>query len=116
VIPARKHRDTDQWETCFIDVVGVHRRSTTRSEVVMFTIIEQPGRPPIPGAPRVAWRLAIACAAATALAVPMTGSAQARVETPQDTASESVATAKKIVPTRVAGLYGVKVRGGWLLR
>jgi hypothetical protein len=82
----------------------------------MFTTTEQPSRPPVPGAPRVPWRLAVACAAATALAVPMTGSAQARVETPQDTASESVATAKKVGPTRVAGLYGVKVKGGWLLR
>jgi hypothetical protein len=82
----------------------------------MITTTEQPSRPPIPGAPRAAWRLALTCTAAMALGVPMTGSAQARPETPQDTASESVSTAKKVVPTRVGGLYGVKVNGGWLLR
>lgn len=81
----------------------------------MFTTTEQPSRPPIPGAPRAVWRLAVTCAA-MALAVSMTGPAQARVETAPDTASQSVATAKKVVPTRVAGLYGVKVKGGWLLR
>lgn len=82
----------------------------------MVTTTEQPSRPPIPGAPRAAWRLAITCAAAMALGLPMTGSALARPDTPQDTAGTSVSTAKKVVPTRVAGLYGVKVRGGWLLR
>ena len=82
----------------------------------MFTNTKQPSRPRISGAPRVAWRLAITCAAAMALAVPMTGPAQARLETPQDAPRASVAKAQKVVPTRVAGLYGVKVDGGWLLR
>lgn len=82
----------------------------------MFTTAEQPSRPPIPGAPRAVWRLVVTCAAATVLALPMTGPAQARVETPEDTPGAAVAKATKVVPTRVAGLYGVKVDGGWMLR
>jgi hypothetical protein len=82
----------------------------------MLTNTEQQGRPQSSRVPGAAWRLALTCTATVALAVPTTGPAQARVETPQDTPSASAAAAKKVVPTRVAGLYGVKVDGGWLLR
>ena len=81
----------------------------------MLTNTARPNRTLSPRAPRAAWRLAITCAATLTLVAPVGGAAQARPETPEDTASGSVAAAK-VVPTRVNGLYGVKVRGGWLLR
>jgi hypothetical protein len=82
----------------------------------MLTNTARPSRTLSPRAPRAAWRLAITCTATLALVAPTGGAAQARPETPEDTASGSVVAAKKVVPTRVNGLYGVKVRGGWLLR
>ena len=68
-------------------------------------------------------RLAAALASVTFLA---TGPAQARIETPLDTGGRAganvdsgmsdVVASGKVTPTRVTGLYGVKVDGGWLLR
>lgn len=74
-------------------------------------------------------RLALACTVAPALvALLVTGPAQARIETPLDSGDQAVsvtaagtvlaatAVPAKVSPTRVAGLYGIHVDGGWLLR
>jgi hypothetical protein len=58
---------------------------------------------------------ALACTAALASVTLLTaGPAQARVETPQDTPGHAAPV--DAGPTRVAGLYGIHVEGGWLLR
>ncbi|HET6560405.1 MAG TPA: hypothetical protein VFG72_00880 [Marmoricola sp.] len=60
-------------------------------------------------------RLALVCTVTVAsVAVLTAGPAHARVETPQDTGGRAVQA--DVSPTRVAGLYGVHVNGGWLLR
>jgi hypothetical protein len=76
------------------------------------------------GARRGAMRLWLVCAAVLALvALLATGPAMARIETSTDTGSHAapsdasaVAAPARVTRTRVAGLYGVKVQGGWLLR
>ena len=69
-------------------------------------------------------RLTVSGAAALASVALLTaGPAQARIETPQDTgdqaepnAASAAAFPARVTRTRVVGLYGVKVDGGWLLR
>lgn len=60
-------------------------------------------------------RLALAGTVTLATVVVLTaGPAHARVETPQDTGGRVAPS--HVSPTRVAGLSGVHVDGGWLLR
>ncbi len=93
----------------------------------MFTTTIQQDYTQGPGARRGAARLALVCAAALASVTLLTvGPAHARIETPLDTGGRAVPNADpgmsdvvaagEVTRTRVTGLYGVKVDGGWLLR
>lgn len=90
----------------------------------MLTTTIQPNCTHGPGERRSAARLALVCAAALAsVTLLTTGPAQARIETPLDTGGQAepntasaTASPARVTRTRVAGLYGVKVDGGWLLR
>lgn len=93
----------------------------------MLSTTIQPSCAQVPGARRGAARLALVCAASLAsVALLTTGPAQARIETPLDTGGRAVTNADsgmsdvvahgRVTPTRLTGLYGVKVGGGWLLR
>jgi hypothetical protein len=89
--------------------------------------VQQIGTQGGPG--RCAIRLALASTVALgSVALLMTGPAQAQVETPPDTGGRAApdtasgtflvaaAVPAKVSPTRVAGLWGIHVDGGWLLR
>jgi hypothetical protein len=74
---------------------------------------------PRQGARRNALRLAAPCAVVLAsLPMLMAGPAQARIERPQGAGSHAAPhfAPSDVSPTRVTGLYGVHVEGGWLLR
>jgi hypothetical protein len=81
------------------------------------------------GQGRFALRLALACTVALgSVALLATGPAQARIDTPMDTGGRAVSESASgtfqaaaagpanVSPTRVAGLSGIHVDGGWLLR
>lgn len=102
--------------------------ATDREKVVMLTNTPQPTGTQ-GGSGRCAVRLALACTVTLgSVALLATGPAQARIETPPDTggnalpdtASSTFQSATlvpaNVSPTHVAGLYGIHVDGGWLLR
>jgi hypothetical protein len=81
------------------------------------------------GPRRYAVSLALACTVALgSVALLPTAAAQAGIETPSDTGGRGVHDTASgtsqgadlvrgdVTPTRVAGLFGVHVDGGWLLR
>ena len=106
-------------------VVDRHRERRSSCSPTPFSGSAPTGR----GPGRCAARLALAGTIALAsVALLVTGPAQARIETPPDTGGRAVpdtasgtapgaaAVPAKVSPTRVAGLYGIHVDGGWLLR
>jgi hypothetical protein len=81
----------------------------------MHTNTNQPSGTRAVAARRSPVRLALAgVVTLTTVAVLAPAPAQARVETPQDTGGR--AASAQVSPTRVAGLSGIHVDGGWLLR
>jgi hypothetical protein len=81
----------------------------------MVTNTTQPSHTRARGARSRSRRLALASTVTVAtVAVLTTAPAQARVETPQDTGGRVAQS--DVAPTRVAGLVGIHVDGGWLLR
>ena len=91
----------------------------------MLTTTIQPRRTQGLGARRGAARVLVCAAALTSVTLLTVGPAQARIENPLDTggragpdadAGMSEVASGKVTSTRITGLYGVKVGGGWLLR
>lgn len=75
------------------------------------------------GRAAAARRALVGTAAGACVALLTAGPASARMEAPQDTGDQAAhaemaaaAFPTRVTRTRVAGLYGVKVDGGWLLR